>query len=509
MREALESRAWTDKMINEFIHNFREKHGFNKHTAMLPYHDEELSDNESIQLEGGRRVVLRRRIVSPWESTTLEEGEDRLDDLVNKPKKRPATGPGEGSEPMGPPAKKQKKEKKGKTVKKKDHKKKDPKPKKESKPKGSRKPKDPKPPKKPKKKKAKKQSEGDPEPTPLLGEGEPNPGTTPAGEPCLSRDPLQPQEGGSPPVRPEGDPTPVGAEPQFSEVAAIPLPPGTPPKRVPEPVPTPQPAPEPQPKPRREPTPPPAPPAPTPQPAPEPQPKLRREPTPPPAPPAPMPQPAPQSPTPTLAPTPQPAPQPPMPTPAPTPAPSPQREPSPQSRHQKENHQRRRGALPLQRNLRHPPRLRGSQGMVTVNKKARVRQETKEEEVTMMTAPPHPQVGEVEMTTRMTPVRAGTPAETVVTQGQKTSVVTGDQEQAVLQPVKMTTIPKISHRKCQAPQRNSRERNSQGKSQTHRMHHQEEEGESKRPPGAGTQWSYWTKLNTLALACAQGYATRP
>ena len=28
-------------MIDEFIENFRQKHGFNRHTAMLPYIDED------------------------------------------------------------------------------------------------------------------------------------------------------------------------------------------------------------------------------------------------------------------------------------------------------------------------------------------------------------------------------------------------------------------------------------------------------------------------------------
>ena len=60
MREALEHRGWTEDMVNEFIENFREKHGFNRHTAMLPYHDEDHSDEEPIQLEDGRRMVLRR-----------------------------------------------------------------------------------------------------------------------------------------------------------------------------------------------------------------------------------------------------------------------------------------------------------------------------------------------------------------------------------------------------------------------------------------------------------------
>ena len=64
--EALESRQWTEEMINMFISNFREKHGFNRQTAMLPYFDEDNSGDEPIQLEGGRRVVL-------WEANNLPE----------------------------------------------------------------------------------------------------------------------------------------------------------------------------------------------------------------------------------------------------------------------------------------------------------------------------------------------------------------------------------------------------------------------------------------------------
>ena len=52
-------------MINEFIENFRQKHGFNRHTAMLPYVDKEDSDGEPIELEGGRKMVIQRRIISP------------------------------------------------------------------------------------------------------------------------------------------------------------------------------------------------------------------------------------------------------------------------------------------------------------------------------------------------------------------------------------------------------------------------------------------------------------
>ena len=53
MRAALVSQKWTDAMIDKFIDNFRQKHGFNRHTAMLPYNDEDNSDGEPIELEGG------------------------------------------------------------------------------------------------------------------------------------------------------------------------------------------------------------------------------------------------------------------------------------------------------------------------------------------------------------------------------------------------------------------------------------------------------------------------
>ena len=81
MRAALVSRKWTDRMIDEFIENFRQKHGFNCHTAMLPYVDEDDSDNEPIELEGGRKMVIRRCIISPDKATMLEEDPDRLEDL--------------------------------------------------------------------------------------------------------------------------------------------------------------------------------------------------------------------------------------------------------------------------------------------------------------------------------------------------------------------------------------------------------------------------------------------
>ena len=81
MRAALVSRNWTDEMIDEFIENFRQKHGFNRHTAMLPHVDKDDSDGEPIELEGGQKMVIRRRIISPDEATTPEEDPDKLEDL--------------------------------------------------------------------------------------------------------------------------------------------------------------------------------------------------------------------------------------------------------------------------------------------------------------------------------------------------------------------------------------------------------------------------------------------
>ena len=123
-------------MIDEFIDNFRQKHGFNRQTAMLPYNDEGDSDEEPIELEGGRRMVIRRRIISPDEDTTQEEDPDRLEDLVPRQKKRPAPGPdgGEGESMGPPPGKKPKKAKPGKAPKPK----KDPKPRKPKKGKKSK-----------------------------------------------------------------------------------------------------------------------------------------------------------------------------------------------------------------------------------------------------------------------------------------------------------------------------------------------------------------------------------
>ena len=81
MRAALVSRKWTDSMIDEFIENFRQKHGFNRHTAMLPYNDKDESYGEPIDFKGGQKMVIRRCKISPDESSMPEEDPDKLNDL--------------------------------------------------------------------------------------------------------------------------------------------------------------------------------------------------------------------------------------------------------------------------------------------------------------------------------------------------------------------------------------------------------------------------------------------
>ena len=214
IRAALVSRKWTDAMINEFIDNFRQKHGFNHQTAMLPYDDEGDSDEEPIELEGGRRMVIRRRIISPDEDTTQEEDPDRLEDLVPRRKKRSAPRPDdEEGESMGPPP--GKKPKKAKT----------------GTPKPKPKPKTPKPKKDPKPRKPKKGKKSQETPqsgeTPLVGhQGE---------DPARENDPVprtaprpgdtDPFETETPPVRPEGEPTPLGTDQGQADMGSIPLPP--------------------------------------------------------------------------------------------------------------------------------------------------------------------------------------------------------------------------------------------------------------------------------------------
>ena len=236
-------------MIDEFIENFRQKHGFKRHTAMLPYIDEDDSDNEPIKLEGGRKMVIRRCIISPDEATTPEGDPDQLEDLGTRSRKRPAPEPEEreGGSMRPPPGKKPKKAKQVKT----------PKPKRDLKP------------KKPKKeKKGKKTSQtrdpgqtpqlgepgetpprGYPDGAPLMGEQNPPPGDTTQPTPPPRPGDTDPLEGGTPPLRPEGEPTPLGTDPGQIDVRAIPLPPR--PALPPPPLrqPTPPPEPQPQPKP--------------------------------------------------------------------------------------------------------------------------------------------------------------------------------------------------------------------------------------------------------------------
>ena len=229
IRAALVSRKWTDTMIDEFIDNFRQKHGFNRQTAMLPYNDEGDSDEEPIELEGGRRMVIRRRIISPDEDTTQEEDPDRLEDLVPRRKKRSAPGPdgGEGESMGPPPGKKPKKAKPGKA----------PKPKKDPKP------------RKPKKGKKSKET-SQPEETPLVGhqgedpliqEQDPARGNDPVPRTAPRPGDTDPFETETPPLRPEGEPTPLGTDQGQADVGSIPLPPGPPPPPPPPRPPTPLP----------------------------------------------------------------------------------------------------------------------------------------------------------------------------------------------------------------------------------------------------------------------------
>ena len=217
IRAALVSRKWTDTMIDEFIDNFRHKHGFNRQTVMLPYDDEGDSDNELIELEGGRRMVIWRRIISPDEATTQEEDPDRLEDLVPRQKKRSAPGPdgGEGESMGPPPGKKPKKAKPGKT----------PKPKKDPKPQK---------PKKGRKSKETPQPEETPRvghqgEDPLIEEQDPAPGNDPVPRTAPRPGDTDPLEGETSPLRPKGEPTPLGTDQGQVDVGSIPLPPGPPP----------------------------------------------------------------------------------------------------------------------------------------------------------------------------------------------------------------------------------------------------------------------------------------
>ena len=204
-------------MINEFIENFRHKHGFNRQTAMLPYDDEGDSDDEPIELEGGQRMVIRRCIISPDEDTMQEEDPDKLEDLVPRRKKRSAPGPdgGEGESMGPPPGKKPKKAKPGKT----------PKPKKDPKP------------RKPKKGRTSKETPrpeetprvGHPGEDPLIEGQDPAPGDDPIPRTARRPGDTDPFEGETSPLRPEEEPATLGTEQGQVDVGSIPLPPGPPP----------------------------------------------------------------------------------------------------------------------------------------------------------------------------------------------------------------------------------------------------------------------------------------
>ena len=86
---------------------------------------------------------------------------------------------------------------------------------------------------------------GYPDGAPLMGEQDPTPGSTP-GPRLGDTDPL---EGDIPPLRPEGQLTPLGTDPGQVDVRAIPLPPRPVPPLPPLCQPTPPPEPQPQPKP--------------------------------------------------------------------------------------------------------------------------------------------------------------------------------------------------------------------------------------------------------------------
>ena len=103
---------------------------------------------------------------------------------------------------------------------------------------------------------------GYPDGAPLMGEQNPTPGSTPGPTSPQRLGDTDPLEGKTPPLRPEGEPTPLGTDPGQVDVRAIPLPPGLAPPLPPPRQPTPPLKPQPQPKPllpSHQPTPPPEP----------------------------------------------------------------------------------------------------------------------------------------------------------------------------------------------------------------------------------------------------------
>ena len=92
-----------------------------------------------------------------------------------------------------------------------------------------------------------------------MGEQDPAPGSIPGPTPTPRPGDTDPFEDDTPPLRPDGEPTPLGMDPGQVDVSAIPLPPGPAPPPPPPPPCQPQPPPKPPMPPRRDPMPPPTP----------------------------------------------------------------------------------------------------------------------------------------------------------------------------------------------------------------------------------------------------------
>ena len=90
---------------------------------------------------------------------------------------------------------------------------------------------------------------GYPDGAPLMGEQDPTPDSTPGPTPTPRPGDTDLLEGETPPLRPEGELTPLGTDPGQADVGAIPLPPRPAPPPPPPRQPTPPPKPQPQPKP--------------------------------------------------------------------------------------------------------------------------------------------------------------------------------------------------------------------------------------------------------------------
>ena len=98
---------------------------------------------------------------------------------------------------------------------------------------------------------------GYPDGAPLMGEQDPTPGSTPGPTPTPRLGDTDPLEGDAPPLRPEGELTPLGTDPGQADVGAILLPPrlALPLPMLPLPLPLRQPTPPPEPQPQPQPKP--------------------------------------------------------------------------------------------------------------------------------------------------------------------------------------------------------------------------------------------------------------